>query len=65
MGRRGRGLPSLVHPGPESAVAPEGREAGRSNLCHLDYVGEFCEAGDGDDVMVGPTLRPGGENRAE
>lgn len=29
------------------------------HLCHLDHVGELSEAGDGDDVMVGPTLGPG------
>lgn len=29
------------------------------HLCHLDHVGELGKAGDGDDIMVGPTLGPG------
>lgn len=28
------------------------------HLCHLDHIGELSEAGDGDDIMVGPTLGP-------
>lgn len=44
----------------EAAAMGRRRDPGCSqpHLCHLDHIGELSEAGDGDDIMVGPTLGP-------